>query len=187
MVKGLFKGILSNVVRLGNNLYIDMPYFKARKQKVNGLWYPQSQTLGQIPMDKIIGRLTQISTVSESDVRAVMGDMARVLNEFMDLGYSVKLEGLGSFYYTADASKQGVATEKEVSAKQIVGTRVRFIPEYDRAPNNATTRVLGGLTVNWQPFPKAEKEENSAADDEGGSTTPDTGGGDGGATGGNPL
>lgn len=163
-----------------------MPYFKARKQKVNGLWYPQAQTLGQIPMGKIIDRLTQISTVSESDVRAVMGDLARVLNEFMDLGYSVKLEGLGSFYYTADASKQGVETEEKVSARQIVGTRVRFIPENTRGTSNITTRVLAGITVNWQPFPKAEKEEGSTAgDDTGGGT--DTDGGDGGATGGNPL
>ncbi len=162
-----------------------MPYFKPKKQKINELWYPQAQTLGQIPMEQIINRLTEISTVSKSDVKAVMGDLAHVLNEYMDLGYSVKLEGLGSFYYTADASKQGVPTEKEVSASQIVGTRVRFIPEYTRGTSKVTTRALAGITVKWKPFPTADKETSSGT----GGSTDGGGSSDSGGTGegGNPL
>lgn len=162
-----------------------MPYFKPKKQKINELWYPIAQTLGQIPMEQIINRLTEISTVSKSDVKAVMGDLAHVLNEYMDLGYSVKLEGLGSFYYTADASKQGVPTEKEVSASQIVGTRVRFIPEYTRGTSKVTTRALAGTSVKWKPFPTADKETSASggSTDGGGSSS----GGGGNDDGNNPL
>lgn len=154
-----------------------MPYFKKKQQKINGLWYPQSQTVGQIPMEKVVDRLTQISTVSKSDINAVLGDLAKVLDEYMDLGYSVKIDGLGSFYYTAVASKNGVATEKEVSAAQIVGTRVRFIPEYSRTSSNATTRALAGASVEWKPFPKADASTTTDA-----GSSDDSGSTDGGST-----
>ena len=51
------------------------------------------------------------------------------MGDFMAQGRSVKLDGVGSFYFTAVTNKNGVATEKEVSANQISGVRVRFIPE----------------------------------------------------------
>lgn len=161
-----------------------MPYFKPRKQKVNGLWYPQSQTLEQIPMSRVIERLTQISTISKSDINAVLGDLARVIDEYMDLGYSVKLDGLGSFYYTAIATKNGVQTEEEVSASQIVGTRVRFLPEFTRANNKNTTRALASKAVNWKPFPKPT-EAKATTDDSSGGGSSDSGGGN--DDGNNPL
>lgn len=72
-----------------------MGFWKRRQQKVNGLWYPQSVTMGTIDTDKIIERLAQISTVSKSDVQAVLGDLATVMADYMSLGYTVKLDGLG--------------------------------------------------------------------------------------------
>ena len=50
----------------------------------------------------------------------------------MNSGRTVKLDGVDTFYYTANAGGQGVDSDKEACAKQIVGTRVRFIPEVAR-------------------------------------------------------
>ena len=52
-----------------------------------------------------------------------------VMGDFMAQGRSVKLDGVGSFYFTAVTVANGVATEKEVTVNQIKGVRVRFIPE----------------------------------------------------------
>ena len=54
----------------------------------------------------------------------------------MAQGRTVKIDGVGTFYYTAAANKKGVQTAKEVSASQIVGVRVRFIPEVERDVNS---------------------------------------------------
>ncbi len=54
----------------------------------------------------------------------------------MALGHTVKIDGLGTFYYTATSTKNGVATEEEVTANQIVGVCVRFIPEGRRTNGN---------------------------------------------------
>ena len=91
-----------------------MAYYKKKQQKVNGLWYPQSVTVGEpIDTEKIIDRLAQISTVSRSDVQAVLGDLASVMAHYISLGHTVKLNGLGTFYYTAVAEKNGVATAEK--------------------------------------------------------------------------
>lgn len=103
-----------------------------------------------IETEKIIERLSQISTVSKADVQAVLADLASVMADYMALGHTVKLDGLGTFYYTAVASKQGVATKEEVSADQITGVRVRFIPETRRKNGNRiATRALTDVSITW--------------------------------------
>ena len=147
-----------------------MAYYKKVQQKINGLWYPQSVTMGEpITTEKIIERLSAISTVSKSDVRAVLGDLATVLADYMALGHTVKLDGLGTFYYTAVASKQGVATKEEVSADQIVGVRVRFIPEGRRTGGNKTlTRALTDVNITWNEV-NADKQPATPEEPGGGS------------------
>ena len=134
------------------------------------MWYPQSITVGKpASTDEVADRLSKISTVSRADTYAVLKDLGSVMGDIMASGRSVKLEGLGSFYYTANTAKQGVATPEEVSAKQITGARVRFIPETTRNSNNqVVTRSMVSTNLFWEEW--------------GGSTTP-SGGNEGGGTG----
>lgn len=110
-----------------------MAFFKRFFKKMGNKWYPQSVTVGKPVMTKeVADRLAQISTVSRSDVYAVLMDLAGVLADFMAQGRSVKIDGLGTFYYTLTAAGQGVESADKVSASQITGVRVRFIPEATR-------------------------------------------------------
>ena len=77
---------------------------------------------------------------------------------FMAEGRTVKLEGVGTFYYTINADK-GIAKPEEVTAKQIKGIRVRFIPETSRTQSNkVATRSLVSETIYWEEW-KDEKEK----------------------------
>ena len=70
----------------------------------------------------------------------------------------MKLEGVGTFYYTINADK-GIAKPEEVTAKQIKGIRVRFIPETSRTQSNkVATRSLVSETIYWEEW-KDEKEK----------------------------
>ena len=98
--------------------------------KVNGKWYPKSVLVGSpVSTEQLCKRIAAESTVSPADVVAVLMSLGGIMGEYMAQGRSVKLEGIGTFYFTAVAAKGGAATEKEVSAKMIAGVRVRFIPE----------------------------------------------------------
>ena len=128
-----------------------MAFYKKVKQKVNGLWYPRSIVVGDpASTDEVAQRLADISTVSLGDTYNVLKNLSTVLKAFMKEGRSVKLDGVGTFYYTADATKQGVDTAEEVSAKQIVGVRVRFLPETSRtASGKVGTRALVDDDIQW--------------------------------------
>lgn len=62
-------------------------------------------------------------------------------DELMD-GYSVKIDGFGTFTAIANTQGQGVDTFEEVNADQIAGIRIRFTPEYTYSKFNGTTRSM---------------------------------------------
>ena len=128
-----------------------MAFYKKSQLKSNGLWYPRSIVVGDAATtDEVAQRLADISTVSLGDTYNVLKNLSTVLKAFMKEGRSVKLDGVGTFYYTADATKQGVDTAEEVSAKQIVGVRVRFLPETGRtASGKVSTRALVDDDIQW--------------------------------------
>ncbi len=130
-----------------------------------------SVTAGKpVTTDEIADRLSQISTVSRADTYAVLKDMAGVLADYMAQGRTVKIDGLGTFYYTANASKQGVKEEKDVNASQITGVRVRFIPEARRSGSGRNmVRSLISDNIFWMELPanaKTTDPEQGSGDSE---------------------
>ena len=97
-----------------------MAFYKKTKMKVNGKWYPKSVlVVAAATTEQIAKRIAAESTVSPADVRAVLTALGGVMGDFMAQGRSVKLDGVGSFYFTAITNKNGVDTEKEVTANLI--------------------------------------------------------------------
>ena len=138
-----------------------MAFYKKMKMKVNGKWYPKSVLVGSpISTEQVAKRLAAESTVSPADVRAVLTALGGVMGDYMAQGRSVKLDGIGSFYFTASTNKNGVATEKEVTAKLINGVRVRFIPETrfrGSGKGRVSTRNLSDVDIDWEEWKGEEK------------------------------
>lgn len=145
-----------------------MAFFKKVKQKINGLWYPKSVTVGKpITTNQVAERLSQISTVSRADTYAVLKDLGMVLGDYMGQGRTVKLDGIGTFYYTAVANGNGVATEEEVTARLISGVRVRFIPETTRtASNKVATRSMVNNNIFWEEWGGTAKTSAPGGNDD---------------------
>ena len=92
----------------------------------------------------------------------------------MGQGRTVKIDGVGTFYYTATSAKKGVETEKEVSASQINGVHVRFIPEVERnSGNQVVTRSMVNTKIVWEEWGKITSNG-------GGSSNPGGSGSEGG-------
>ena len=151
-----------------------MGFFKKVKQKINGMWYPQSITVGKpVTTDEVAKRLAIESTVSPADTFAVLKSLGSVLGSYMADGRTVKLDG--TFYYTAVASGNGVDSPDKVTAKQITGVRVRFIPEASRSSNNqVTTRSLVDSNIFWEEWGgKSTTPSEGGGGGEGGGEAPD--------------
>ena len=140
-----------------------MAFYKKIKMKVNGKWYPKSVlVVAAATTEQIAKRIAAESTVSPADVRAVLTALGGVMGDFMAQGRSVKLDGVGSFYFTAITNKNGVDTEKEVTANLIKGVRVRFLPEtrYRGAgKGRVSTRGLSDVDIDWEEWKGEEKGE----------------------------
>lgn len=159
-----------------------MAFFKPRKKKISGLYYPESVTVGRISTRQLAKALSDRSTVTLSDAQAVLSELGTVMGQYMAQGKSVFLNGLGSFRYTINAHKQGVEKEDEVSASQILGVRVRFTPEIFRDANaQVTTRSCVPTEIDWMEW---GKEPEKKSDTESGDSSSSGGGGDDGN---NPL
>lgn len=128
-----------------------MAFYKAKRMKTNGKYYPYAVQVDQpYTTDELADRLSAISTVSRADVFAVLKNLPGVMADMMAAGRSVRMDGLGTFRYTINAEKQGVDTPEEVSDAQIQAVRVRYTPE-TRRPNKtgAVTRALVDDNLRW--------------------------------------
>ena len=108
-----------------------MAFYKKVKQKGDDKWHPRAVTKGHpYTTDEIARLLSEMSTVTP--------------------GHSVKLKGIGTFYYTCRSEGTGVDTPEEVSPAQITAVQIRFIPEYYRGQcGQVTERTLLSPHIEW--------------------------------------
>lgn len=135
------------------------------------VYYPRAIVQGKpVEMETIARDLAKISTVSNSDVQAVLGDIAGVMHTRMSQGKSVHIKGLGYFRYVLDT--KGVKDPKDFNfEKQVHAVRVEFIPERSKMSNGSYTRALvDSEQLEWiELSPNTEDQDPSQG-----------GGGDGG-------
>ena len=138
-----------------------MGFYKKVKMNVNGKWYAKSVlVMSPVSTEQVAKRIAAESTVSPADVRAVLTALGGVMDDYMSQGRSVKLDGVGSFYFTAVTSKNGVDKPEDVNATLIRGVRVRFIPEtrYRGAgKGRVSTRGLSDVDIEWEEWKGKEK------------------------------
>lgn len=164
-----------------------MPFYKKEFNKHLGVYFPRAIVQGKPVETKSLAKdLARISTVSNSDVQAVLGDIASVMHNRMSQGKSVHIEGLGYFRYVL--SSKGVKDLKDFNfEKQVQAVRVQFVPERERISGKHYTRALVDTDeLEWIELPAGTKDEDPATGNDpgqgggsqGGSDTP---GGDAGS------
>lgn len=110
--------------------------------KKQSVYYPRAIVQGKpVETETIAKDLSKISTVSNSDVQAVLGDIAGVMHTRMSQGKSVHIKGLGYFRYTLDTT--GVKSLDDFDfEKQVKAVRVEFVPERTKLSGGTYTRAL---------------------------------------------
>ena len=154
-----------------------MAFYKKIQKAINGLWYPQSCLVGKpVTTDQIAKRLAAESTVAPADVKAVLEALSGVMGDYMAQGRSVKLDGIGSFYFQASATGNGVQKPEEVTANLINGVRVHFVPEttYKRGGGTRSgrraVRALTDVDIDWIDVATLGVSVTSSSGDDGSDT-----------------
>ena len=149
-----------------------MPFYKKAYNKRTGVYYPQAIVQGDpVETETLAKDLAKISTVSNSDVQAVLGDIAGVMHTRMSMGKSVHINGLGYFRYVLDT--KGVENLEDFDfKKQVKAVRVQFTPERRMSSSGAYTRALvDSDTLEWIELGSNVQDQDPAqdGDDDGGS------------------
>ena len=148
-----------------------MPFWKKMFNKQQAVYYPRAIVQGKpVETETIAKDLAKISTVSNSDVQAVLGDIAGVMHTRMAQGKSVHIKGLGYFRYTLDTT--GVKSLDDFDfQKQVKAVRIKFIPERSKLSNGTYTRAfVDSDELEWIEFSPDTKDTTSGGEDGNGDT-----------------
>lgn len=167
-----------------------MAFYKKFQAVFNKKWYPRSILVGTpISTEQVARRLAAESTVAPADVMAVLQALSGVMGDYMAQGRSVRLDGIGTFYFSADSKGNGVETPEKVSVNQIKGVRVRFTPEttfrIGGTRGRVAVRPLTDVDIEWIDIDTLAKDaviDGDPSDPDtpgGGPDTPGSGGDDG--------
>ena len=140
-----------------------MPFWKKMLNQKQAVYYPRAIVQGKpVETETIAKDLAKISTVSNSDVQAVLGDIAGVMHTRMSQGKSVHIKGLGYFRYVLDTV--GVANLDDFDfEKQVKAVRVEFIPERTRLASGTYTRALvDSDDLEWIELSPDTKDDDPA-------------------------
>ena len=152
-----------------------MAFFREKFSKLTGKWTVSSVSVSQYNSKRLAKDIEKESTVSYTDIMAVLTSLPTVMQRYLAEGHTVKLEGIGTFYLTVQCSKTGVERKEDCSAEQITNVKVQFRPEMespatDRKGKRKNTLLSDDL--QWTYLPATEKKSTEA----GGSSSSGNGG-----------
>lgn len=93
-------------------------------------WYANAKADGEISFKSLSQELSEMSTtVSDTDVLAVLNDLTKLLSRHLAEGKIVRFGEFGSFQVSL--SSNGEAEESKVTAAAIKSTKIQFRPGED--------------------------------------------------------
>lgn len=126
-------------------------------------FYAVSKKRGSMGLEGLAERIADATTASKADTILVLMALSTQLNQLLSEGYSVKLDGLGTFRVTLNGI--GADTLEEFGTHLIRGPRIRFRPEVqlmDRLKRTSLEKVApaaktesggGGTSPDPEPGP----------------------------------
>lgn len=122
--------------------------FKARQSSLENKegkkqWYPVLVKIGKpVSLIDMSDEVSEKSSLTPGDTLSAARNLMKVMSRHLLNSRSVRLDGLGTFTVIAKANGTGVDEEKDVSATQINGLRIRFTPEFTRNGAEGVTRAM---------------------------------------------
>ncbi len=159
-----------------------MAFFTKQFVKLTGKWIPRPKTVSCYDAKRLAKDIEKESTVSETDVIAVLNAIPKVMTRYLAEGHSVKLDGIGSFYLNFECKKTGVDTPEKVSMDQVTNIKVQFRPAMKSGSMKGkfnNTLIADDIEWTYLPNTKADETDEDVPENEGGNTGGDTGNDDG--------
>ena len=157
-----------------------MAFYSKKYVKLTEKWIPVSKTVSCYDAHRLAKDIEKESTVSQTDVMAVLNAIPTVMTRYLAEGHSVKLDGIGSFFLTFECKKTGVDTPEEVSMDQVTNIKVQFRPAMKGGSTKGkfnNTLIADDIEWTYLPSTKNDAEDGDVEEDEGSNNEQGTQGG----------
>ena len=116
-----------------------------KRKTSNNLWYGRTFNPNIIDTHGLAQRIQQNVSVKESDVYAVLIELAEVMTYELSNSNKIHLDRFGYFYPSVRST--GAATKKDWTiAENLKDCKVKFSPEYTKSAENAAPGKASGLS-----------------------------------------
>ena len=110
--------------------YVLVERSNPQKPETPKKWYATAKSTGEVTLRKLGKEIAEGSTtVSDTDVLAVLNDLTRLLRRHLENGRIVRFGDFGSFQMSL--SSAGAETQAKFNASHIKGSKVIFRPGID--------------------------------------------------------
>ncbi len=82
---------------------------------------------GEIDTRRLAKELSERCTLTETDVRATLIGLVKIMEEYLHQGYSIRLEDLGRF--TLSVTSDGHETPEECTPKRVKAKKICFMAD----------------------------------------------------------
>lgn len=105
------------------------PYRLRKRKNPNNMeekakYFPTPYYAGMISTEELAKDISYGTTLTETDVRAVLTSLSMKVSSYMELGYKVKLDDLGIFKLAFSGA--GKEDEKDITARDIDDVHILF-------------------------------------------------------------
>ena len=108
-----------------------------------GKWYPFAVRNSTLSLKGLANHISGHGTVYTNDVvTGVLSKFTSCMIELVTQGIAVKLDGLGTFYPTLEATGASSPVGYDISSK-LIGLHIRFTPE-NAGEDKISSRVMAG-------------------------------------------
>lgn len=111
----------------------------------NGIrqWRPDVVRTGKmIDVQELSKLISTATTLTQSDIAAVLYSLPQFMNVYLREGHSVRLNGLGTYAVFGRSKGNGVLRKEDVRPSQFSSLVLKFTPEYNVSVGGARTRTL---------------------------------------------
>lgn len=102
-----------------------------------GKWYGRSVILENVSTKAMAREISHSTTVTYSDVLAVITELAEVMKNHLQSSHKVTIDGIGSF--KVGLRTLPADTSADFGAQNVIGYRVNYQPEKHFVPNGEKT------------------------------------------------
>lgn len=120
-------------------------YQSTRQGATNGKWYGKAVTRDKYTLEDLAAHMaSHNSSFSKGQILAILTDMTSCVKELCLESKKVKIDNLGIFY--PSLTSEGVEIEKDFTAANIKGVRIRCLSSGDLSPTNLNIEAKHTLT-----------------------------------------